>query len=242
MSATRQPPLYTNPVPVTAGRHNSLRLLPAYSFGYARDVASLPLAAVEFQTASRCYPIVFTPQPPYSPVCILGIKESGNLFLDQAGQWRPSAYVPAYIRRFPFLLMADPASGRMVLGVEESSGRLSEDRGDRLFENRQPSPFLNEALAFCADFNRQWDDSLAMVRAFHDAGLLVEDDSEVELSETQSLKLGGFLIVDEDRLADVDEGIFLAWREKGWLAPLYAHLASKHNWSSLANTARPSDT
>jgi hypothetical protein len=130
----------------------------------------------------------------------------------------------------------------MVLGVEESSGRLSEDRGDRLFENRQPSPFLNEALAFCADFNRQWDDSLAMIRAFHDAGILIEDDSEIELSETQSLKLGGFLIVDEDRLADVSEGVFLAWREKGWLAPLYAHLASKHNWSNLANAARLSGT
>ena len=53
MSAKRQPPLYSNPAPVTAGRHNSMRLLPAYSFGYAREVTSLPLTAVEFQTASR---------------------------------------------------------------------------------------------------------------------------------------------------------------------------------------------
>lgn len=238
MSAKRQPPLYSNPAPVTAGRHNKMRLLPAYSFGYAREVTSLPLTAVEFQTASRCYPIVFTPQAPMSPVCIVGIKDSGNLFIDQAGQWRPGAYIPAYIRRFPFLLMSDPESKRMVLGVEESSGRLSEDRGDKLFDNRQPTPFLNEALTFCADFNRQWEDSLAMLRAFQDAGILVEDDREIELGETQSLKLGGFLIVDERRLSEVSEGVFLAWREKGWLAPLYAHLASKHNWADLAQAAR----
>jgi hypothetical protein len=215
-----------------------MRLLPAYGFGYAREVTSVPLTAVEFQTASRCYPIVFTPQSPLSPVCIVGMKDSGNLFVDEAGQWRPGAYVPAYIRRFPFLLMSDPESKRMVLGVEESSGRLSEDRGDRLFENRQPTPFLNQALSFCADFNRQWDDSLAMLRAFQDSGILIEDDSEIQLGETQSLKLGGFLVVDEDRLNELDEGIFLAWRAKGWLAPLYAHLASRHNWTELAQGAR----
>ena len=134
--------------------------------------------------------------------------------------------------------MSDPESKRMVLGIEESSGRLSEERGDRLFENRQPTPFLNEALTFCADFNRQWEDSLTMLRAFQDAGILVEDDREIELGETQSLKLGGFLVVDEQRLSEVSEGVFLAWREKGWLAPLYAHLASRQNWPDLAQAAR----
>lgn len=239
MSALRQPPLYSSPVPVSASRHHSLCLLPAFSFGFTDDVTSLPLTGAEFPSASRTYPIVFTPQSPFSPVCILGIRDSGNLFVDDAGQWRPGAYLPAYVRRFPFLLMADPASGRMVLGVEESSGRLSSDQGDRLFEHRQPTPFLNQTLSFCADFNRQWDESLDMVRAFHDAGILVEEDSEVELSESQSLKLGGFLIVDESRLNDIGDDVFAQWRARGWLPALYAHLASRHNWADLAQRIGP---
>ena len=239
MSALRQPPLYSSPVPVSANRHHSLCLLPAHNFGFTDDVTSLPLTGAEFASASRTYPIVFTPQSPFSPVCILGISDSGNLFVDKAGQWRSGAYLPAYVRRFPFLLMADPASGRMVLGVEESSGRLSSDQGDRLFEHHQPTPFLNQTLTFCADFNRQWDESLDMVRDFHDAGILVEEDSEVELSESQSLKLGGFLIVDENRLKDLGDNVFAQWRARGWLPALYAHLASRHNWADLAQRIGP---
>ena len=239
MSALRRPPLYSSPVPVSAGRHHGSRLLPAYSFGFTEAVTSLPLTAAEFPSASRDYPIVFTPQSPFSPVCILGIRDSGNLFVDATGQWQAGAYLPAYVRRFPFLLMADPASGQMVLGVEESSGRLSEDQGDRLFEHRQPTPFLNHTLSFCADFNRQWDESLEMVQAFHEAGILVEEDSEVELSESQSLKLGGFLIIDEARLDEVDDATFTNWRHRGWLPALFAHLASRQNWGELARAIEP---
>ena len=237
MSALRQPPLYSSPVPVSASRHHSLCLLPAFSFGFTDDVTSLPLTGAEFPSASRTYPIVFTPQSPFSPVCILGIRDSGNLFVDEAGQWRSGAYLPAYVRRFPFLLMA---TRRAADGAgSESSGRLSSDQGDRLFEHRQPTPFLNQTLTFCADFNRQWDESLDMVRAFHDAGILVEEDSEVELSESQSLKLGGFLIVDETRLNDLGNDVFAQWRARGWLPALDAHLASRHNWADLAQRIGP---
>ena len=51
---------------------------------------------------------------------------------------------------------------------------------------------------------------------------------------SQSLKLGGFLIVDESRLNDLGDDVFAQWRARSWLPALYAHLASRHNWADLA--------
>ena len=57
MSTLRQPPLYSSPVPVSASRHHSLCLLPAFSFGFTDDVTSLPLTGAQFPSASRTYPL-----------------------------------------------------------------------------------------------------------------------------------------------------------------------------------------
>lgn len=236
-TTNRQPPLYKEPVAISVTAHAKDKLINATSFSFASDVSSLPLAAVEFTSAARSYPIVFSQNPPYSPLCITGIKNGSNLFVDDNGQWERNTYIPAYVRRFPFLLLNDGKSDKMVLGIETTAKRLSKSQGDSLFEKGEPSDFLNQALAFCTDYNRQWEASLAMAKTLNDEGLLIEETSELPLPNKQTLRLGGFKVIDEAKLNNLATDTFIEWRNRGWLGPIYAHIASIANWPLLVYRA-----
>ena len=232
-SESRQPPLYKEPVAISITAHADQKLVSASSFRFAGEVSSLPLAAVEFTSAARSYPIVFSQNPPYSPLCITGIKNGQNLFVDASGQWERNTYIPAYVRRFPFLLLNDGKSDKMVLGIETTAHRLSKSSGDPLFESGEPSEFLKQALAFCTDYNRQWEASLAMAKTLNEEGLLIVETSELPLPNKQTLRLGGFKVIDEAKLNNLATDTFIEWRNRGWLGPIYAHIASIANWPLL---------
>jgi hypothetical protein len=244
-SASRQPPLYQKPVAISVSVNAEDRLISSTSFDFASQVSSLPLAAVEFTSAARSYPIVFSPNPPFSPLCITGIRSDENLFVDSNGQWERNTYIPAYVRRFPFLLLNDGKSDKMVLGIETTAKRLSKTKGETLFQKSEPSPFLNQALAFCTDYNRQWEASLAMAETLNEHGLLIEETSELPLPNKQKLRLGGFKVIDEAKLNNLPTDTFIEWRDRGWLGPIYAHMASIANWPFLvyrANAASKVET
>jgi len=55
--------------------------------------------------AARTYPIVFSAAAPTVPFAVVGLRENENLFVDATGNWRDDAYIPAYVRRYPFCLV-----------------------------------------------------------------------------------------------------------------------------------------
>ena len=66
---------------------------------------AIPVTVDEFGLAQRNYPIVFSIGDNPIPIALMGLNEGVNVFLDPDG--RPidsTVYIPAYIRRYPFLL------------------------------------------------------------------------------------------------------------------------------------------
>ena len=234
---SKMPPLYQSVVPLSAASHGTHRLSGTTDFLFASQVNALPLAAVEFVSASRNFPIVFSSKPPYAPMCFLGLKTGENSFLRKDGQWARSVYIPAYVRRYPFLLLNDGSGGEPALGIETSCKRLQTKDGEALFENGQPSSFLKQMLEFCADYNRHWSISLAFVEALASAQILTQENIALSSMENHRLNLTDMLGIDEQRLNELPAETLISWRDKGWLAPIYAQIASRHNWSLLAEKA-----
>jgi hypothetical protein len=73
------------------------------NFKFASKINSVPLAVTEFEMACRSYPIVFSSGETVAPVSIVGLREEENLFLDEESAWLSNIYVPAYIRKYPFI-------------------------------------------------------------------------------------------------------------------------------------------
>jgi hypothetical protein len=230
------PVFYRNPVPLDRVRHAKLGFVRPKDHGFARGVNSVPIAAIEFQSAARNYPIVFTNTDPAGAVAVLGFEAGQNLFLESSDRWADDCYVPAYVRRYPFVFTRTPA-GEFVLCMEEAPGLLAEG-GEAIFgADGKPSKMIEEVLRFAGDFQLQIDVVQHFVRACIAAGVLVENRASIQMPDKRAVTLQGFRTIDTKRFEALPEATVAEWWRKGWLMLAYQHLMSLGNWQLLANRA-----
>jgi len=227
------PVLYSKPVALSAERHGNMRLARKIDFGFAKNVNAVPLNVSEIKLAVRFYPIVFAGNDPVTTLVILGVRENTNLFVSDAGEWEPEHYVPAYIRRYPFIFMTDPATKKYLLCVDEDSSLLRASGDQTLFVDGKPSAPVQRALSFCSAYQSQSEQTREFAQAIQEAGLLVPNRAEITLPSGEKLAMGGFSVIDEEKFAELPDAVFLDWRKRGWLPLIYYHMLSASNWALL---------
>lgn len=234
----RMPLLYTDPQPITAEafKGKSVRTLDGYS--YAGGVHAVPLNAVEFTVAQRYFPIVFSGEGEnIIPLAILGIEQGKNLFVDEKGTWREESYIPAYIRRYPFVFF-EVEGGKHILCVETSNGQV--EKGDKhpLFDDKgDPSELTQNALEFCRMYQEQMYLTQKFARELDEKGLLAPYNANVEMNDGRKLAVTGFRVVDEKKLADLPQKQWAEWGKNGYLGLIYAQMFSSGAWHTLVRLA-----
>lgn len=232
------PLFYTKPEPLEPARHGDLALKEEIGFGFAAKVNALPLNMVEIPQAAAHYPIAFSPDGQGTPLAILGLRDDENLFVDADGNWAENAYIPAYARRYPFLLMRmradqDGAEDRFALCVDAVKGVTTKKGGRALFEGKEPTQLTSDALEFCKNYQGAAAQTQAFGEALAQAGLLTERQVQVDVPGKHRVNFSGFRMVDEKALAALDDTAFLGLRSSGYLPFVYAHLISGQQWPGL---------
>ncbi len=238
-SATGTMPLfYKKPRPLDSRVHGKKQLKRDVDFSFATGTNSVPINSVEFALVQRSYPIVFSADPTPVPLAVMGLRNSENLFVEDSGQWAAGHYVPAYIRRYPFIFMEGPGGLQFVLCVDEDSKFLTESGGTALFEaDGKPSQLTQNALNFCSAFQGNHVQTREFGEAMKRHNLLVENQANATIAGVEKVSLGGFKIIDEQRFNALPNEVFLEWRSKGWLHLIYSHLMSMANWANLVDLA-----
>lgn len=241
------PMFYSRPEPLNPARHGSLSLIERPDYSFARNAHAIPVIANEMPSAMRSYPIVFV-GPHKMPVAITGLRKDENLFVEADGRWAQPHYVPAYVRRYPFVLAGDSKADRLTLCIDRDSSRVVEAAeaplaGDGagampLFEGQEVSEATKRALDFCREFQTGINATRAMAARLEGLGLFAERKSTVTLEGGEVLNLTDFQVVDEAALNKLGNDDFLDLRRSGALALVYCHLASMNSWPSLVHQAR----
>jgi hypothetical protein len=226
------PMFYVSLRPLDRLRDNDLHLSLSTDFRFAANSNAIPLLASEFPLAATHYPIVFAAGTQPIPAAVMGLRNDTNRFIDKNGEWQNETYVPAYVRRYPFILMDDPEQKQFVLCIDEASNLLSKEGGIALFENGEPSEFVQDTMKFCATLRQEGNFTDEFVNALLEHELLIENDALIEIGD-QQISLSGFLIVDSKKFDALPNKVFLKMRSKGWLPLIYAHLLSSHRWRNL---------
>ena len=227
--------LYTRPRPVAKSWHADWSVDTAGSFDFARDLSAAPLAAVEFAIAGRDHPIVFVEgDGGVTPLALLGLTEKENLSVDAQGQWT-GGYIPAFVRRYPFVLAKDAEKDTYTLCIDEASPACNtEGKGQPLFDGEgSPSAYLNRQLSL----SREWERVRAATQAFcerlADLDLLTKQRVSVTDNAGQTSLAGGFSAVDRDRLMGLSDETLGELMRAGQLEPIMAHLFSLHGLEGL---------
>lgn len=233
---TALPMFYGAPRPLDRARDSKLCLSRPKNFKFAANTNAIPLLIDEFPMAAAYYPIVFAKGSNPIPAAVVGLRNDDNLFLDKEGKWQNGAYLPAYVRRYPFILMDDPSQKQYVLCIDEKCETLGEQGEYPLFEaDGQPSSFTKGAMEFCATLRQQGEGTDEFVNALKEFDLLTQNDAQIDMRDGSHLQLNGFLVIDPKKFDALPDNVFMHWRRKGWLGLVYAQLLSSHRWQNLVD-------
>lgn len=222
--------MFANLEALDSVKHRTLRLKPQ-GFDFAATVMTVPLSATEFVEAAKHFPIVF-PMDNCVPQALLSLKNGPNSVIGADGQWT-AAYIPAHLRRHPFILSRAEGEAQATVLIDRSAASLSEDEGERLFDDEgAQSPLLTRIIAFLSQFQAESELTEAVLKPLDE--VLVARQIDVEVAGQPKQSLNGFRAVDMDKLNAVADETFLAWRKTGLLALIHAHLASMTNVQRLA--------
>ncbi|PKM30313.1 MAG: SapC family protein [Gammaproteobacteria bacterium HGW-Gammaproteobacteria-11] len=226
--------LYKEIKALNRDQHKSLKLKTTGDCQFAADTHIVPLAGLEFFQAARSYPVVFIGEgETVSPIALLGLREGLNSFISDEGQWRNNTYVPAFIRRYPFVL-AQGEDEQFTVCFDEAYAGWNESEGRELFsEQGENSDYLNEMITFLQNFTAEMQRTRNFVAQLQALKLLAPRTLKLTHVSGESFMLKDFQAVDEEAFLKLGDEDVLALHKAGFLGWIYAHLMSLGNANHL---------
>jgi hypothetical protein len=223
---------YKNPEPLDAQKHGRLGLRTSdRPFSFAAKQHFVPLHVPEFAPAALSYPIIFAGAN-YAPLAVMSITPGENLYISEDGLFRQGAYIPAFIRRYPFVVAKDDALNRLMICIDRASDLFVENGGDlKLFENGQPSQYTKNCIDFCSAFDTDRQRTEMFVEELKTLDLLESKQTtftprNADGTDGPPQIIAEYFAVSEDRLKALPTEKLAALAASGALGQIYAHLVS----------------
>lgn len=232
---TTQLLFYNEVVPISAERHKAWHVRPNKDYSFTNKVNSVPLMAVEFLNASVDFPIVFAgDEESVMPVLLLGLRKSENVFIGADGSWE-GKYLPAFIRRYPFVFSLSEDGEQFFLCIDETyPGFNQEGDGSALLnEDGKPSEYTDNVLKFLSQYQAEFQRTQAICKKLKDLNLLERKQVETTLPDGEKMSLTGFFTVDRARLSTLSSEAIVDLVRSGAYELICHHLASLRNFNLL---------
>lgn len=224
--------IYESVVPISATRHADVCVEAVKDYGFSAAVNAVPIMAVEFVAAASEYAIVFSEVgDDVMPAVVLGVGQAPNLYLGSDRQWQ-ARYIPAFIRRYPFVFAGNPDGKTLTVCIDEScSGVNREGRGERLFtHDGKPTTYVKQVLKFLREYQGHFERTRRFGRTVRELGLLEPIKAQVATPEGRKLALNGMLSVSRRKLRELSPEQLGALARTDELELLYLQMHSLRNF------------
>lgn len=224
------PPLYNDLVVLSREEHANYKIRQSTKAPFMSHFHAVPLTVEEFPLVQRFMPIVFTQGKDAVPLGLMGLNEGVNVFFDEEGTLLvENMYIPAYIRRYPYMLVPlQQNSSELSLCFDPSSDSIGAfEDGQPLFENGEPTELTQNILAFNEQFEQSAHNTGSFISELNDLGLLRDEEMSIDLPGIpQPFTYRGFQIIDEDKLKELRGDQLRKMAQNGMLPLIYCHLYS----------------
>lgn len=223
------PILYSGLVPLNSNEHGNYRIRPADAAPFLKDQHAVPLTIDEFVSAQRFVPIIFSAGEDPVPLALMGLNEGVNTFLDDEGKLNGPAYVPAYVRRYPWMLARlRPDSDELSLCFDPTSDTIGEfEEGDLLLEDNQPTELTRNILKFCEEFEQAAQRTAMFMKDLKELDLIMDGEVSIQMQNSDKPFIyRGFGMINEQKLRDLRGDQLRKINQNGMLPLIHAHLFS----------------
>ena len=225
------PIMYNDLIPLNSRDHSTWRARTVDRAPWVGKQHAVPLTVEEFPMAQRDFPIVFSAGENPVPLALMGLNEGVNVFFEDDGKPITQPYVPAYVRRYPFLLAKiDPNSDNLSLCFDPTTDLIGDfEDGHALFDGDQPSEHTKNLLTFCEKFEEAGNKTKAFMEELAKADLLMDGEVAINRSDepgSQPFIYRGFRMVNQEKLRELRGDQLRTWNQNGLLPLIHAHLFS----------------
>ncbi|HZF70820.1 SapC family protein [Sulfuricurvum sp.] len=195
--------MYKNIELINTHTHKDTAIKGYTSFAYAKEMITAPVTVAEFYECCKDYPIIFVKDAEgnWTASVMLGYKEKENAFVDKEGMWEAGRYVPASIRRHPFIFVTQD-NNQLSLGIDsDAKSDDKEDDNRKLFDAEgKPSEFLTNVVNFMNQFQADAASTAKFIKQLDQWELLEEKTAKIITPDQTSYQINGFYIVNEEKL------------------------------------------
>lgn len=230
-SAPQSLPLFYNALePLSSETHAAfkMRMLDRATFLVGQH--AIPVTVDEFVAAQRTLPIVFTSGDDAIPIALMGLNEGVNVFIGDDGKLtEESVYVPAYVRRYPFMLARlRPDAEELSLCFDPTGEAIGAfEEGDALFADGKPTDIVQTILGFNEQFEQAGARTANFMKELREMDLLMEGEVTLQVEgNDQPFIYRGFQMINEEKLNDLRGDQLRKIQKSGLLPLIYAHLFS----------------
>ena len=197
----------------------------------------VPITVHEFDLAGSSYPLIFAGAEK-SPMAVMGARAGESVFVTPQGDIDPEAYLPAYVRRYPFALAAEPNGERMIVCIDRAAAMVVMGGDKPLFNGDKETQFTTDAIEFCKQYEGFRQGTEIFTKRITDYNLWESKTFTLTLpnedgSAGSPIKVADYFAISESALAALPLEKFAVLRDEGWLAPIYAHLFSLLLWPKI---------
>jgi hypothetical protein len=234
---------YSRPEPLSNEVHAKLGLRRIdRPFEFARGAQAVPLTVTEFGVAALSYPIIFGGER-YQPLAVMGVSGNVNMFIQDNGFFEVGVYVPAYVRRYPFVLASDDAREQMVVCIDRDASMLGDLPDLPFFDPAgEATEYTKNCIQFCNDYEIEVRRTESFVNLLRELDLFetrktTYTPANPDGTQGQPQEIAEFFAVSEAKLKALPNEKIRELMDNGALAQIYAHLTSLAGWDRLISIA-----
>ena len=227
--------MYNNIELITKDSHKDAGVANVDGYTHAKELTTSMITMSEFYQSCKNYPIVFTKndEEGWFAVALLGLEKE-NKFLDETGAWKEDCYIPAYIRRYPFIYIKNEDD--LLLGFDSVHKIKKDEAGDRYFfdDKGETTPFVTNVLTFMNQVQNSIKETKAFIETLVEMELLEESAITGKNADGKEISVNGFWILKEEKMAKLTKKKKAELCEKNYMQAITAHLISLSNIQSLS--------
>ncbi len=224
--------LYEQPELLAFETHGSLGLTkPDAPFAFTRTVRALPVTVNELPSVQKHYPIIFSDLENPVLLAIFGVYEDKNLFVDSNGDWDQSAYIPAYLRCYPFTF-AKKSEDDFAVVVDRAAASISEKPEVPFFKGSELTAETQAIVDFCGKYEvdrRKTTDFCKLVKSLE----ILSPHRAVRKTPDKEENVADYYAIDAKKLTELDKDVIHQLFLDASLAGMFSHLFSLENWQRL---------
>jgi SapC len=238
------PLFYQSLEPFEGAKHGDLALpKKPIDFLFAANTNVIPVLVDEVALALHHFALLFVKEKNASTptlVALVGKGDGKNQFVDAKGQWRLGSYIPAWVRRYPFMLVpGQNDNGMLAFDAKAAMLQPGPDKEKLLEADGKPTKAMQQVIEFQKRFLAGALKTEKVVKSLFEANVLEESGLTVPVADgDKPVKIQGFMVVNEQKLNNLKADELEKLHRDNALGLAYAQLFSMNSLRNLANTEK----